>query len=202
MIASLKGVVQDISDDSLVIDVNGVGYLVFCGIRTLQNSAQIGQSMQLFIRTQARDDDISLYGFTVADERAWFALLQTVQGLGARLALSILSELRSEEIDLAIRSQDRQAFMKVSGVGPRLASRILSELDGRSPKISLEMTPSILRDSESARHERFQQALSALVNLGYARSSAHAALQSVQADAAEEHSLEDLVKCALREMNI
>src|SRR5256886_14733057 len=128
MIATLAGVIEQIESDAAVIDVNGVGYLTFCSTRTIGRLPPPGSPARLLIETHVREDHIHLYGFIDAGERDWFRLLTTVQGVGARLALSILSAVSPDQLALAILSQDKATLARADGVGPRLAARIANEL--------------------------------------------------------------------------
>ena len=130
MIARLRGTLDTLGEDHAVIDVGGVGYLVACPTRTLAALPRPGEAVDLLIETQVRDDSITLYGFRSGAERSWFRLLQTVQGVGARVALAILSVLGPDELARAVAAQDKAALARASGVGPRLAGRIASELNG------------------------------------------------------------------------
>ena len=128
MIAKLAGVVDQIEPDAAVIDVGGVGYLAFCSTRTIGRLPPPGSPARLLIETHVREDHIHLYGFIDAAERDWFRRLTTVQGVGARLALSLLSAVAPEKLGLAILAQDKAALAQAEGVGPRLAARIVNEL--------------------------------------------------------------------------
>src|SRR6202045_3788003 len=128
MIAKLAGVVEQIESDAAFIDVNGVGYLAFCSTRTIGRLPPPGLPARLLIETHVREDHIHLYGFIDAVERDWFRLLTTVQGVGARLALSLLSAGSPDQLALAILSQDKATLARADGVGPRLAARITNEL--------------------------------------------------------------------------
>ena len=128
MIAKLAGIVDQIGEDGAVVDVGGVGYLVFCSTRTIGRLPRAGAPVRLLIETHVREDHIHLYGFIDAAERDWFRLLTTVQGVGARLALAVLSAVTPEELSLAIVAQDRTVPARAEGVGPRLAARIVNEL--------------------------------------------------------------------------
>src|SRR4051812_946689 len=128
MIAKLSGTLDSIGPDGAVIDVGGVGYLAFCSTRTLGRLPPTGGAVRLFVETHVREDHIHLYGFIDAAERDWFRLLTTVQGVGARLALAVLSAIAPEALTLAIAAQDRVVLARADGVGPRLAARIVNEL--------------------------------------------------------------------------
>src|SRR5690606_4826487 len=122
------GVVDEIAEDHLLLDVNGVGYVVFASTRTLARMPERGGSAGLLIDTHVREDHIHLYGFAERDEREWFRLLLTVQGVGARHALSILSVLETGDLANAVLAQDKTAVTRASGVGPKLAQRVVAEL--------------------------------------------------------------------------
>ena len=128
MIASLKGVLESVAEESAVVDVSGVGYLVFCSGRTLANLPQPGEAVRFVVETHVREDHIHLYGFAEPGERDWFRLLTTVQGVGAKVALAILSALGPEELVQAVAAQDKAAVSRANGVGPKLAGRIVLEL--------------------------------------------------------------------------
>ncbi|MGH7115022.1 MAG: Holliday junction branch migration protein RuvA, partial [Stellaceae bacterium] len=167
MIAKLAGIVDSIGEDGAVIDVGGVGYLAFCSTRTLSRLPPAGTPVRLLIDTHVREDHIHLYGFLDAGERDWFRLLTTVQGVGARLALSILSAVPPEELSLAIFAQDRAVPARAEGVGPRLAARIVNELKdkvgGLAPSPPLAATVA----AASPENGPAAEAISALINLGY-----------------------------------
>src|SRR6266852_2763458 len=127
MIAKLRGTIDALGEDSAVIDVNGVGYLVSCPSRTL-GALRVGQDAVLAIETQVREDRIQLFGFSDPAERDWFRLLQTVQGVGGRVALAILSALAPDKLVQVIAAGDRAALTRADGVGPKLATRVLAEL--------------------------------------------------------------------------
>ena len=133
MIARLRGRLDSQGADHLVIDVGGVGYLVHCSTRTLAALPGTGEALELHVETQVRAESITLYGFAEPGERSWFRVLQQVQGVGARVALGVLSVLTPEELARAVVSQDKAALTRASGVGPRLAGRILERAEG-SPR--------------------------------------------------------------------
>jgi len=140
MIAKLAGVVEQIEPDAAVIDVGGVGYRAFCSARTIGRLPPPGSPARLLIETHVREDHIHLYGFIDAAERDWFRLLTTVQGVGARLALSLLSAVPPEKLGLAILAQDKPALAQAEGVGPRLAARIVNELRDKIGNVAAPMT--------------------------------------------------------------
>ena len=128
MIASLKGVLDSVAEESAIVDVRGVGYLVFCSGRTLSKLPQPGEAVRFVVETHVREDHIHLYGFAESVERDWFRLLTTVQGVGAKVGLAILSALGPEELVQALVAQDKAAVSRANGVGPKLAGRIVLEL--------------------------------------------------------------------------
>ncbi|MEQ1890808.1 MAG: Holliday junction branch migration protein RuvA [Alphaproteobacteria bacterium] len=191
MIAHLKGVLAGIRADSLVLDVNGVGYLVYCASNFLGRLPPPGSTLSLHIETQVREDAITLFGFEQEPEREWFRLLTTVQGVGARLALAILGALGVDGVARAAALQDKNAFARTSGVGPKLAGRIANDLKDKAPAITtglVRQTFSPAAAVNEAQQQEMADALSALVNLGYRESDAHAALGRAR------HGLDETVK--------
>jgi Holliday junction DNA helicase RuvA len=175
MIAKLTGVVDQIGSEAVVIDVNGVGYLVFCSTRTISRLPPPGSSARLLIETHVREDHIHLYGFADAAESDWFRLLTTVQGVGARLALAILSAVAPDHLALAIVAQDKVALTRADGVGPRLAARIVNELRDKIAGIATAVVP-VAGMAPEGEVGPAADAVSALVNLGYRRAEAFGAV--------------------------
>ncbi len=206
MIAKLKGLVDSVGEDWAVIDVNGVGYLVFCSGKTLSKLPKVGEATSLLIETHVREDHIHLYGFGDAGERDWFKLLTTVQGVGAKVGLAILSALSAEDIVHAIAAQDKKALTRANGVGPKVATRILTELKDKAGGIVLSEASSSAGGSSSAPSGGFggapAEAASALVNLGYGRSDALAAVSKANKILGGNGSLDDLIREALKELSI
>jgi Holliday junction DNA helicase RuvA len=198
VIARLRGRLDALEEDHAVIDVGGVGYLVACSTRTLAALPRPGEPVDLLIETQVRDDSITLYGFPTAAERRWFRLLQTVQGVGARVALAILSALGPDELAHAVAAQDKAALARASGVGPRLAGRIASELKDRLSELpraaggALPTAPALGGAADDA--------VSALINLGYGRSDAHAAVARATAALGAGAPIEALIRTGLQEL--
>lgn len=199
MISYLRGIARDVDDEALVLDVQGVGYLVQCSSRTLSVIGGSGEVIELFIKTQVRDDDISLFGFSDAYERAWFTSLQRIQGVGARLALAILSTLRPDELLTAVAAQDRKALTRVNGVGPRLAARIVSELESKQPVLAGVAAPDPNTGSPLADH-RTDDVISALVNLGYSRSDAFSVVHRTLGTVGRDQPFDELLRKALQEI--
>jgi holliday junction DNA helicase RuvA len=199
VIARLRGRLLALEDDHAVIDVSGVGYLVACSTRTLAALPRPGSEIDLLIETQVREDSITLYGFPTAAERRWFRLLQTVQGVGARVALGILSALGPDELAHAVAAQDRAALARASGVGPRLATRIASELKDRLSELPGALGGP-LPGPAAALGGPADDAVSALVNLGYGRSDAHAAVAKAAAALGDGAPIETLIRTGLQEL--
>lgn len=201
MFAKLKGVIDTIGEDSLIIDVNGVGYLVHASTRTLAQLPPVGETMTLFIETQVREDAITLFGFAKAEEQRWFKLLTTVQGVGARVGLSILSALSPAELGAAISHQDKAALSRANGVGPKLAQRIALELKDKVGAIlpDFEVAPAAAAAGGApAGGSLLADAVSALVNLGYKPAEASTAV-SVAKGKVGDAGLDDLIRAALKE---
>lgn len=198
MIARLRGTVAAIGEDHAVIDVGGVGYLVTLSPATLQRLPRVGEVVELHTELQVREDDMSLFGFLDATDRSWFRLLQTVQGVGARVALSLLGTLRPIELANAIAAGDRAALTRASGVGGRLAARIVGELKdrvGSLPRVAGAEPVTMMTPAGAA-----GDALSALLHLGYARVDAFAAIARVQGRLGPDVPLDLLVREALKEL--
>ncbi len=193
MIAMLAGVVDQTGTESIVLDVNGVGYLVFASSRTLGKAPSRGTPLRLLIETHVREDHIHLYGFADEAEREWFRLLTTVQGVGARIALALLSALAPEQIATAIAAQDRAALTEAEGVGPKLAQRITNELKDKIGALSLGPVAAQPKGAAS-------EAVSALVNLGYPRGDAYGAVSAAARALGTNASLDALIRSGLKEL--
>ena len=165
MIAKLIGFVDSTTVDFVILNVGGVGYRVFCSSKTLNALPHSGQTVSLWIETQVREDHIHLFGFSTEEEKGWFEKLTTVQGVGARVGLAILSALSPEELSLAFTTADAKALTRASGVGPKLAARIVTELKGKTVLPSVGSFGASINTSSV-----LEEATSALVNLGYSRS--------------------------------
>jgi holliday junction DNA helicase RuvA len=200
VIARLRGRLDALEDGHAVIDVGGVGYLVACSTRTLAALPRPGEPVDLLIETQVRDDSITLYGFPTAAERRWFRLLQTVQGVGARVALAILGVLGPDELARAVAAQDKAALARASGVGPRLAGRIASELKERLSDLPGVLGAPWPGAAAAALGAPADDAVSALVNLGYGRSDAHAAVAKAAAALGAGAPIEALIRTGLQEL--
>lgn len=194
MIAKLTGIIDTFGENTLIIDVNGVGYLVSCSSQTLRNVGSQGERITLFIETVMRAESLQLYGFGSTEEQACFRLLTTVQGVGMRMGLALLSALPSTEIYQAIASQDKETLTRADGVGPKLASRILTELKDKIPS-EIGFLPHSNRISSSL-PAHVQEAVSALVNLGYRRLDAVTAISKAQQQLGDA-SLNDLIRQGL-----
>jgi Holliday junction DNA helicase RuvA len=202
MIAKLAGLLDQIMPDGAVIDVGGVGYLVFCSTRTIGQLPAPGAAARLLVETHVREDHIHLYGFIDAVERDWFRLLTTVQGVGARLALALLSTLSPDQLALAILSQDKATLARADGVGPRLAARIANELRDKvgglataAPATEAASPAAIGREAGAA-----ADAVSALVNLGYRRAEAFGAVAAAARKLGEAAALDALIRAGLQEL--
>ena len=203
MIAKLTGVLDSNGEDWVVIDTNGVGYLIFCSTRTLINFPSCGEIVSLIIETHIREDHIHLYGFLDQAERDWFRLLTSVQGVGAKVGLGILSVLSPAELSDAILSEDKGMITRAPGVGPKLATRLLSELKDKKGGLPGSAFPSATASAASGKgagSAAFNDAVSALVNLGYQRSAAFSAVSSVINTSSEAAPVEDLIRAGLREL--
>jgi Holliday junction DNA helicase RuvA len=197
MIGKLKGTIDSLAEDYVILDVHGVGYVVQCSARTLQKLPGAGEAAALAIETQMREDSIKLFGFLSESDRHWFRLLLTVQGVGAKVALAIQTVLDSTEIATAIASQDKAAIARAPGVGPKLAARIVAELKDKAP--TFDAAAARLSGLDGG-NRTAQDALSALVNLGYGRSQAAAAVAASVAALGEDAPASELIRHGLKEL--
>lgn len=218
MIGKLSGIIDSFGTDYILLDVSGVGYVVHCSARTLAQSGQTGDPVSLLIDTHVREDAINLYGFQNAAEQQWFRLLTSVQGVGARVGLSILGACPPERLGYAIASGDKAALTAADGVGQKLALRILTELKDKAAKIELTLpiqkqggrtvkqdeglTASQAAGTQSIDHD----CVSALVNLGYPKAQAFQAVVDVRRKANDNNEesdigLSDLIRMALKELS-
>ena len=204
MIGKLKGVIDSYGEDFIVLDVHGVGYLVHCSARTLQALLAAGEAATLSIETHVREDQIRLFGFTSDIEREWFRLLQTVQGVGAKVALSILGTMKPGELASAIAIADKASIRRSPGVGPKVAERIVIELKDKAPAYS-ELDPAVVQLSGAVNEKRAPQpvldAVSALVNLGYGQPQAAAAVAAASRSAGEGADTAQLIRQGLKELS-
>lgn len=198
MIASLTGQMEHAATDHAVINVGGVGYLVFASGRTLAALPPAGGDVRLMIETHVREDHIHLYGFASGAERDWFRLLTTVQGVGARVGLALLSVLSPEELTLAIAAQDRAAVTRADGVGPKLATRILTEL--REKVDAVGATEAAAAPQGAGDGLPTNDAVSALVNLGYGRTEAFTAVNRAAKSLGDDAGVEAIITASLKEL--
>ncbi|CAO3420665.1 Holliday junction branch migration protein RuvA [Azospirillum endophyticum] len=207
MIAKLTGIVDSTGTDWVVLDVNGVGYLLSCSNRTLSRLA-VGERASLVVETFIREERIVLHGFGDQADREWFKLLTTIQGVGARLALSILGVLDPDQLTRAIASQDKTALVRADGVGPKVAARILNELKDKVGNLALgpaasagapagKGAPAAVPGASPA----LADAVSALVNLGYGRSEAFGAVVAAGRVLGDDAGVSDLIRQGLKELS-
>ncbi len=204
MIGKLKGLVDSFGEDVVLIDCGGVCFEAFCYSRTLQALPRVGEATVVFIETVVREDLIRLYGFATEAEKAWFNLLMTVQGVGARVALSILSALSPSELSSAVALQDKAMIGRANGVGPKLALRLVTELKGKVPAIgSVDAGTLGLQAAlgEGVASGNIADAVSALVNLGYQNAQASAAVARIVAREGDGTATEKLIRLGLRELS-
>ena len=203
MIGKLRGIVDSTGEDSVIVDVGGVGYVVHCSARTLQGLPAAGEPVSLAIETHVREDQIRLFGFASDAEREWFRLLQTVQGVGAKVALSILGTLRPADLATAVAMRDKAAIARSPGVGPKVAERVVTELKDKAAAFAT-VDPAVIRlsaDAADARAPRpVADAISALVNLGYGQPQAAAAIASASRSAGEGAETAQLIRLGLKEL--
>lgn len=202
MIGKLKGVVDEIGDDHLILDVHGVGYLVFAPARVLQGLPGRGEAAVLHIETLVREDLIRLYGFSSATEKAWFQLLMTVQGVGAKVALAALGVMRASELANAVALGDTAQIARAPGIGKRVAERIVTELKSKAPAFASVDAGTIAasQQASAAVPTAVGDAVSALVNLGYQQAQASAAVAAAVKSAGEGAEAATLIRLGLKEL--
>jgi holliday junction DNA helicase RuvA len=204
MIGKLKGVIDSYGEDFVIVDVGGVGYEVHCSARTLQALPAPGEPAVLSIETYVREDQLRLFGFQSDVEREWFRLLQTVQGVGARVALSVLGTLKIADLATAVATRDKATVARTPGVGPKVAERIVTELKDKAPAYAA-VDPAVIRLSGAVEDGRAPRpvadAVSALVNLGYGQPQAAAAIAAAMRDAGEGADTARLIRLGLRELS-
>jgi Holliday junction DNA helicase RuvA len=202
MIGKLKGTVDEIGEDYVLVDVHGVCYLAFCSARTLSR-LNTGEAVVLFIETYVREDQLKLFGFTTPLEREWFRLLQVVQGIGSKVALAVLSTLTPSELANAIALQDKTAISRAPGVGPKVAIRILTELKNKAPAFAGEAANIGLKQEigEGVASAPVSDAVSALTNLGYSRDQAANAVAAALKNGGEGADSAKLIRLGLKELS-
>jgi Holliday junction DNA helicase RuvA len=203
VIGKLKGIIDTYGEDFVIVDVSGVGYLVHCSARTLQALPALGEAVTLAIETHVREDQIKLFGFLSDVEREWFRLLQTVQGVGTKVALAVLSTLKPAELASAIAMRDKATVQRSPGVGAKVAERIVTELKDKAPAYT-DLDPAVMRLSGQLEEKRAPRpvtdAVSALVNLGYGQPQAAAAIAAASRSAGEGAETKQLIRLGLKEL--
>ncbi len=197
MIAKLTGTIDEIGTDNLVLDVQGVGYLVQASSRTLAAIGSVGDSATIYTEMQVSETDMRLMGFASASERDWFRLLISVQGVGGKVALAILGALETGEISRAIATGDKAMVSRANGVGPKLAQRIVNELKDKVGGLAADPI-SGSSGAGSAASSNSADAVSALQNLGFKPAQASAAVAAADAEAGDGVTLDALVRLALK----
>lgn len=199
MIAKLTGLVDSVCDGFLILDVNGVGYRVFCSANTIGKLPARGEVMSLLIETQVREEHIHLIGFADATEQQAFGLLSSVQGVGSRVALAILSALSPNDVQMAVMTGDAKAFTRATGVGPKLGLRIATELKGKTGALGCNETMTVIGSTPAGNSHVMTEAVSALVNLGYGRTEAGMTVATVLR-ANPDIPVADLIRLSLKEL--
>jgi Holliday junction DNA helicase RuvA len=203
MIGKLKGTIEEIGEDYALVDVHGVCYVAFCSARTLSRLGSVGEACVLFIETYVREDQLKLFGFMTVLEREWFVLLQSVQGVGAKVALAVLSTLTPSELANAIALQDKTAVSRAPGVGPKVAMRMVLELKNKAPAFAGDAAINMgLKQElgEGVAAAPVADAVSALTNLGYSRDQAANAIAAAMKSAGDDADSAKLIRLGLREL--
>ncbi len=198
MIAKLKGIIDELGTDHLVIDVQGVGYLVYASARTLGGIGALGEAAEVFTEMQVSENDMRLMGFASGAERDWFRLLTSVQGVGGKVALAILGTLEPSELGHAIATGDKAMVARANGVGPKLAQRIVNELKDKVGGMDLGPATAASVAAVTAPAGASADAVSALQNLGFKPAIASAAVAEASSELGEDAEMGALVKLALK----
>lgn len=201
MIAKLMGLLDSVCDGYIILNVSGVGYRVFCSTRTISDLPALNQAVTLYIETQVREDSIRLFGFVSPTEQQLFNTLTVVQGVGAKVALAILSSLSVQDIQMAVMSDDSKMFTRVPGIGPKLAARLVTELKGKLGTLGTnEQMPVLgIGGGNQAANRALEEAMSALVNLGYARAEAGVVIAQILRENPDLNTGE-LIRLSLKEI--
>lgn len=210
MIAKLRGELDSTGSNWAILDVGGVFYHVFCSAKTLNDLPNVGETYTLFTEMQVREDLMALYGFSTQKEQDWFRVLTSVQGVGMKVGLAILSVATPEDLHSAVFSQDKATFSKADGVGPKLASRLVNELKDKVKKIFGDQFLSAQSSCEpgcvvslaghsSSLEASFQEAASALVNLGYRAFEANQAVAFLKQEG-HTGTVEEIIPLALNRL--
>ncbi|HET9715559.1 MAG TPA: Holliday junction branch migration protein RuvA [Pseudolabrys sp.] len=203
MIGKLKGIIDSYGEDFIILDVGGVGYQVHCSTRTLQALPSPGEPVTMSIETYVREDQIKLFGFASDVEREWFRLLQTVQGVGAKVAMSVLGTLKPAELASAVAMRDKALVARTPGVGPKVAERIVTELRDKAPAFT-NIDPAVVHLAGALDEKRAPRpvadAVSALINLGYGHPQAAAAIAAAARSAGEGADTATLIRQGLKEL--
>ena len=212
MISKLNGILDSVHENFLILDVQGVGYQVYASSSTLAQCVGVGEPLSLLIDTHVKEDYIKLFGFRDVAEQEWFRLLTSVQGVGAKAAMAIMTACPPEQLGFAIAAGDKPAIQRADGVGPKLAARILTELKDKAGKIDLKMNgqaqPKGVAMSAPANEVAGsgveQDAVSALINLGYQRTDAYAAVMNVKSKAENDNELDlsEMIRLSLQELSL
>ena len=222
MIASLKGIVTTINKSDIILEVNGIGYLLNVSSRLIASLGDLGSSLFLYTDLKIKDDKIAMYGFINASEQSFFNLLQSVQGVGPKAALALLSTLSVEEIILAISSSDKTMLSRAEGIGPKAASRIASELLDKVSKFNLDYSiksvgsklnnneQNNLNFPEDSYDDNLsaivEDSISALINLGYGRSEVFSVVMKIKNDFSKDKknkllTMNSILPLALKELS-
>ena len=195
MIAKLRGIIDQIGEDYIIIDVSGVGYLVYCSSKVINKLSTKGQLDEILIQTIVREDQITLYGFKEENEKYWFDLLLKVQGVGAKTAIKGLSIMTPEELEMAILSEDKTLLTRIPGIGNKGALRICSELKDKTLNISIQSM------SKPKQNSNIQDLISGLIGLGYGHHEAYEVISKLSNDD-KSKKVEDMLQIALSLIHI
>jgi len=201
MISQITGKIIQINEKFLIVDVNGIGYQIFCSSKTIHKLRDIEKTITILTEMIVREDSQTLYGFYDAIEKHWFNLLISVQGVGAKAALAIFSSLNIDELSFAISNTQKLSITKADGIGPKIAGRIINELKDKIPNNQIDpLFANLKKDLDDTNKEMIEDAISALSNLGYNKSSCKKTVLGVFEDSEQNFKLSELISMSLKKL--
>ena len=200
MISLLSGKIIQIEENYLILDVNGVGYKILCSYKALSLFREVKENVTILTELIVREDSLTLYGFFDKDERVWFNLLQSVQGVGSKASLAILSSVTSDKLASAILSQDKGLITRAEGVGPKIANRIINELRDKVPSSEALFSSSFNDEDNQKDSLLVKDAISALVNLGYSKNDSYKTVREVFSKSDKNINISNLITLSLNKL--
>ena len=200
MISLLSGKIVQIEENYLILDVNGVGYKILCSYKALSLFSEVRENITILTELIVREDSLTLYGFFNKQERVWFNLLQSVQGVGSKASLAILSSVTSDKLATAILSEDKGLITRAEGIGPKIANRIINELKDKIPSSEILFSSSFNDEENKIENLLVNDAISALVNLGYSKNESDKTVREVYSKSDKNINISNLITLSLNKL--